>query len=166
MSLTISVCTERQLCGEASGCSSLSPGHSRWQWVLRSTNTSLLSWYRICQQCRRPELDPWVRKIPWRRAWQPTQVFLPRESPWTEEAGRLPSMGSQRVEDDCVTSLSFSFQEQETVLRQDTLLLYNPSVQFISVAQSCPTLCNSMNRSTPGLPVHHQLPEFTQTRVH
>ena len=40
------------------------------------------------------------------------------------------------------------------------------SVQFSSVAQSCPTLCNPMNRSTPGLPVHHQLPGFTQTHVH
>ena len=40
------------------------------------------------------------------------------------------------------------------------------SVQFSSVAQSCPTLCDPMNRSTPGLPVHHQLPEFTQTCVH
>ena len=40
------------------------------------------------------------------------------------------------------------------------------SVQFSSVAQSCLTLCDSMNRSTPGLPVHHQLPEFTQTHVH
>ena len=39
-------------------------------------------------------------------------------------------------------------------------------VQFSSVAQSCPTLCDPMNRSTPGLPVHHQLPEFTQTHVH
>ena len=39
-------------------------------------------------------------------------------------------------------------------------------VQFSSVAQSCLTLCNSMNHSTPGLPVHHQLPEFTQTHVH
>ena len=35
-----------------------------------------------------------------------------------------------------------------------------------SVAQSCPTLCDPINRSTPGLPVHHQLPEFTQTHVH
>ena len=34
------------------------------------------------------------------------------------------------------------------------------------VAQSCPTLCDPMNLSTPGLPVHHQLPEFTQTQVH
>ena len=40
------------------------------------------------------------------------------------------------------------------------------SVQFSSVAQSCPTLCNPMNHSTPGLPIHHQLPEFTQTHVH
>ena len=40
------------------------------------------------------------------------------------------------------------------------------SVQFSSVAQSCPTLCNPMNRSMPGLPVHHQLQEFTQTHVH
>ena len=40
------------------------------------------------------------------------------------------------------------------------------SVQFSSVAQLCPTLCGPMNRSTPVLPVHHQLPEFTQTHVH
>ena len=40
------------------------------------------------------------------------------------------------------------------------------SVQFSSVAQLCPTLCDSMNRSTPGLPIHHQLPESTQTNVH
>ena len=38
--------------------------------------------------------------------------------------------------------------------------------QFSSVAQSCSTLCEPMNCSTPGLPVHHQLPEFTQTHVH
>ena len=38
--------------------------------------------------------------------------------------------------------------------------------QFSSIAQSCPTLCNPMNRSMPGLPVHHQLLEFTQTHVH
>ena len=39
-------------------------------------------------------------------------------------------------------------------------------VQFSSVTQSCPTLCDPMNHSTPGLPVHHHLPEFTQTHVH
>ena len=40
------------------------------------------------------------------------------------------------------------------------------SVQFSSVAHWCPTLCDPMNRSPPGLPVHHQLPEFTETHVH
>ena len=40
------------------------------------------------------------------------------------------------------------------------------SVQFSLVAQSCPTLCDPMNRSTPGIFIHHQLPEFTQTHVH
>ena len=39
-------------------------------------------------------------------------------------------------------------------------------VQFSSAAQSCPTLCDPMNCSMPGLPVHHQLPELTQTHVH
>ena len=39
-------------------------------------------------------------------------------------------------------------------------------IRFSSVAQSCPTLCDPMNHSTPGLPVHHQLPEFTETHVH
>ena len=40
------------------------------------------------------------------------------------------------------------------------------AIQFSSVTQSCPTLCDPMNCSTPGLPVYHQLPEFTQTHVH
>ena len=45
-------------------------------------------------------------------------------------------------------------------------MLFNMLSQFSSVTQSCPTLCDPMNRSTSGLPVHHQLPEFTQTHVH
>ena len=50
--------------------------------------------------------------------------------------------------------LNFSFRLKSKLL------------QFSSVAQSCPTLCDPMNRSTPGLPVHHKLPEFTQTHAH
>ena len=42
----------------------------------------------------------------------------------------------------------------------------SPEYQFSSVVQSCPTLCNPMNCSTPGFPVHPQFPEFTQTHVH
>ena len=59
--------------------------------------------------------------------------------------------------------------KQEKFTHQLTVL----SIQYIirsdqirSVTQSCPTLCHPMNRSTSGLPVHHQLPEFTQTHVH
>ena len=43
--------------------------------------------------------------------------------------------------------------------------IYHQSVQFSSVAQLCPTLCDPMNRCMPGLPVHHHLPEFTQTHI-
>jgi len=48
----------------------------------------------------------------------------------------------------------------------DWISLQSSSVQFSSVAESCPTLCHPMNQNTPGLPVHHQLLEFTQTHVH
>ena len=48
----------------------------------------------------------------------------------------------------------------------ETFFIMGSSDQIRSVAQSCPTLCKPMNRSTPGLPVHHQPPEFTQTHVH
>ena len=53
-------------------------------------------------------------------------------------------------------------------IQKTKIMAYSPisSVQFSSVAQSCPTLCDPMNCSTPGLPVHHQLPEFTQTHIH
>ena len=57
-------------------------------------------------------------------------------------------------------SMGFSSQEYWSGLPCPSL------VQFSSVAQSCPTLYDPMNRSTPGLPVHHQLPEFTQTHIH
>ena len=49
---------------------------------------------------------------------------------------------------------------------EDMIWTYISSVQFSSVAHSCLTPCHPMNRSTPGLPVHHQLPGFTQTHVH
>ena len=71
--------------------------------------------------------------------------------PRIEESGGLQSMGLQRIGHDLVTKPP----PHEVT-----------SVQFSSVAQSCPTLCDPMNCSTPGLPVHHQLPESTQTHVH
>ena len=63
--------------------------------------------------------------------------------------------------------LIFPCYSLELCTQMDISFLYSLlSVQFSSVAQSCPTLCDPMNHSTPGLPVHHQLPEFTQTHAH
>ena len=57
----------------------------------------------ICLQCRRPRFNLWDRKIPWRIKWQPTPVLLPGKFPWTEEPGRLQSIGLQRVGHNWVT---------------------------------------------------------------
>ena len=57
-------------------------------------------------------------------------------------------------------------EEKVRCMERVTWKLTFSSVQFSSVTHSCPTLCDPMNRSTPGLPVHHHLPEFTQTHVH
>ena len=54
----------------------------------------------------------------------------------------------------------------KSLIADDANSYHLAKVQFRSVAQSCPTLCDPMNCSTPGLPVHYQLPEFTQTHVH
>ena len=65
--------------------------------------------------------------------------------------------------------VEITFEEQNKIKRMrsaEDSLRDLCSVQFSSVTQSCPTLCKPMNRSTPGLPVHHQLPEFTKTHVH
>ena len=71
----------------------------------------------------------------------------------------MPVLLRSRKQKQEKTSKSLTKQCIITILGQH-------SVQFSSVAQSCPTLCNPMYCSTPGLPVHHQLPEFTQTRIH
>jgi len=53
-----------------------------------------------CRRCKRHGFHPWVGKIPWRKKWQPTLVFLPGKLLWTEEPGGLQSMGLQRVQHD------------------------------------------------------------------
>ena len=71
---------------------------------------------------------------------------------------------------DCLILLCYVSKETVTWKnrhwRQNYGFYFFSSVQFISVTQSCPTLCDPMNRSMPGLPVHHQLLEFTQIHVH
>ena len=71
---------------------------------------------------------------------------------------------------DCFPAMPCRYNLSEAALsgsmKQDLNYLPRNSVQFSSVAQSCLTLCDPTNRSMPGLPVHHQLPEFIQTHVH
>ena len=73
--------------------------------------------------------------------------------------GVLRSMGSPR------TGHNLAIEQQQTTIWRNWAVS-REIVQFSSVAQSCLTLCDPMNRSTPGLPFHHQLPESTQTHVH
>ena len=61
-------------------------------------------------------------------------------------------------------SLDFTGISSVNILHINSHLVF--AAQFSSVTQSCPTLCDPMNCSTPGIPVHHQLPESTQTYVH
>ena len=80
-------------------------------------------------------------------------------------------------ENNCMYKMCYALQHIQQEVRKEgwwnsymslkTALLSDPcSVQFSSVTQSCPTLCDPMNCSMPGLPVHHQLLEFTHTHVH
>ena len=69
---------------------------------------------------------------------------------------------SVSVSNHCLLSVSMTCCPNLPIVKVIRIGLW----QFSSVAQSCPTLCDPMNRSTPGLLVHHQLPEFTQTHVH
>ena len=85
-----------------------------------------LKWVKkkICLQCRRLGFDHCFGKIPWRRAWEPTPVFLLGESPWTEEPGRLQSMWSQRVRHDWATKhstyLNLKYDTNELIYEMET----------------------------------------------
>ena len=98
---------------------------------------------------RRPGFDPWVRKISWRKKWQPTPVFLLGKSHGQRTLEGYSPWGRKKSD-----------------TTEHARMHFELPIQFSSVAQSCLTLCDPMNCNTPGLPVYHQLPEFTQTHVH
>ena len=90
-----------------------------------------------------------VCALSWGRTWKPTPVFLLGKSyGQTDLAGYSP-WGCE------VFDMSYWPHTHTCTFSSVS-----------SVAQSCPTLCNPMNHSTPGLPVHHKPPEFTQTHAH
>ena len=116
----------------------------------------MAQWVRIHLQCRRHRrcrFDPLVGKISWRRTLATLSSILAWKIPWTEEPGRIQS---QRVSEwDTTEGLSTQ---------------YSMNIQFSSVQFSYSVVSDSLrlheSQHARLLPVHHQLPEFTQTHVH
>ena len=117
--------------------------------------------------------ETWVRFLGWEDLLEKEMATLSGilvwKIPWTEEPGELQYTGSQSW-----TLLSMRVRAHTHTHTHTPTSIYawisywirHFIIMFNSVTQSCPTLCDPMNCSTPGLPVHHQLPEFTQTHVH
>ena len=129
-------------------------------WAYPKANWSSLLCFRTNSPCLHPltakvpgfshALDPNLRglsQITWMQDVLGTWYSEPQDFEWFSRP--------QVLEMKMITVLGGIFPN-----------IWESLVQFSSVAQSCLTLCEPMNRSTPGLPVHHQLPEFTQTHVH
>ena len=92
----------------------------------------------------------------WPKYWSFSFSIIPSKE--------IPGQISFRM--DCFDLLSVQGILNSLLQHHSMTHQFSISVQFSSVAQSCPTLCDPMNRSMPGLPVHSHLPEFTQTHVH
>ena len=149
-----------------------------------------MGWMVLCSASQAPVRGDWLMKT---REEQMHTLFLsrsPRKPPeqygYTEHLSR--KLCSSRLSHAEVRQRSKNDKSlrqgnrkklygKHRITRQFPILINNhgpkginvdryPLVQFSSVAQSCPTLCNPMIHSTPGLPVHHQLLEFTKTHVH
>ena len=105
---------------------------------------------KICLQCRRPTFNPWIRKIPWRKEWQPTLVD--RGAWW----GTI--MRSQRDVPNMYNN----------ILQCSSLLLrtFSKTICCCSVGKSCLALCDLMDCSTPGSSVLHSLLEFAQINIY
>ena len=101
--------------------------------------------------------------------------FQPHQS-WAVISPYHPQLGPDKPPEFLTRSLFLPSQSWEALSSLDLVHLapshhkdhapFQPCIQFSSIAQSCLTLCDSMDCSTPGLSVHHQLPQFTQTHVH
>ena len=103
------------------------------------------------QEMQETGFDPWVRKIPWRRKWQPIPSILAWEVPWTGEPDRLQSMGSQKVRHDWTCRLiclwlicllydlfDYSITEEDTHTHpQSSSTLKSPKCHKISVYEYC-----------------------------
>ena len=106
----------------------------------------------------------WLFVTPWTVACQaPLSIGLSQQVYWSglpfPPAENLPEPGTEPMS-------PVSGIDRQILYHGVTWEVFSYPVQFSSVAQLCPTLCDPMDCSMPGLPVHHQLPVFTQTHVH
>ena len=123
----------------------------------------------VCLQCRRPGFDPWVGKIPWRREWLPTPVFLPEKSHGQKEPCGPQSMGLQRVRHDRMTNTFTTTQEggdcdrgqaKESCCPKQLLLKYLIFEESCKNTQSCQYKAKALpsqaleRRSLAGQEVH------------
>ena len=145
------------------------------------------------EQNSRILMENWVGKIPWRRKWQPTPVLLPGKShgqksligysPWgrkeSDTTEWLHSLSGELEHPRCENTFYIiehsdsprSFHHKKLKSHGDWplhILPINAKLWglLLSLAQSCPTLCHTMDWSNPGFPVLHYLLEFSQTHGH
>ena len=123
-------------------------GEDWWSLMLKIQQLGGSNSKESACQCRRHGFDPWVGRIRWRRAWHPTPVFLPRESPWTEEPDGLQSMGSQKVGHVWATTLYFSLLYFLHPVHLQILSIFHQ--KFISDSSTCV--------STSIFSIHNQNP--------
>ena len=141
-------------------------GHLMWR-TDSLEKTLMLGKIKVGREGDYREWDGWMASPTW---W--TWVWVnPGSWCWTGRPGELQSMGSWRVWYDWVTKLNWTELNSPIPIHFSSLipkiLMFTLAISsFSSVAQSCPTLCHPMNRSTSGLPVYHQLLQFTQTHAH
>ena len=134
----------------------------KWRWETNNSNDNAQSLpstiYITCI----------LSEVKWKVAqscptlWDPMDCSLPGPSVQWNSPSQNTGVGSHFL-----LQGIFTTEASNSCLLHCRWILYHLShLQFSSVAQSCLTLCDPMNRRTPGLPVHHQLPEFTQAHVH
>ena len=119
-------------------------------------------------QCRRCGFDPWVGKIPWRRKGQPMPVFLPGKPQGQRNLEGYSPWGHKELDTIYRLSTHVCFPTQLSVMLPWQLdISYTGNIYAISSVQSLSYVsCDPVNRSTPGLPVHHKPLESTQTHAH
>ena len=125
----------------------------QWQVMLIERKQCSESWWGWGSQERGNKYGRGLRSPEWavREPWKHGDMALLEAAPSPEIREKQKGKGGGKIRSLIMIMLKIKWFE---------------TYQIRSVTQSCPTLCDPMNRSTPGLPAHHQLPEFTQTHIH